>query len=92
VLGMVALQPKVPADGPVQIMLRPEQIALVAPGAGVSARTLSSVFHGDYALVTVAVGDTTLELRLSAFGDYSGPLHLGVSGPGMAFARVTSPG
>jgi iron(III) transport system ATP-binding protein len=85
VLGDLMMQKEAPA-GPVQIMLRPEQIALVAPGQGVKAMPLSSIFHGDYSLVTVAIGDTRLELRLSPFGDYTQPLHLGVNGSGMAFA------
>ena len=86
VLGDLTVQQAAPAQGRVQIMLRPEQIALVAPGRGIEARPLSSVFHGDYSLVTVAIGDTRLELRLSPFGDYTQPLHLGVNGSGMAFA------
>jgi iron(III) transport system ATP-binding protein len=86
VLGALALQQGAPTHGSFRVMLRPEQIVLVAAGEGVPAKPLSSVFHGDYSLVTVAVGDTRLELRLSAFGDYSGGLHLGVNGSGVAFA------
>jgi iron(III) transport system ATP-binding protein len=84
-LGAVALQPAAPG-GRVQVMLRPEQIALAPPGQGISAQALASVFRGDHALVTVALGDVRLDLRLSAFDEVDGAVHLLVNGPGMAFA------
>jgi iron(III) transport system ATP-binding protein len=84
-LGIVPLQSAGP-EGRVQVMLRPEQIALAAAGQGVAAQALSSVFRGDHALVTVALGDIRLDVRLSAFDEVADTLTLRVNGPGMAFA------
>jgi iron(III) transport system ATP-binding protein len=84
-LGIVPLQSDGP-EGRVQVMLRPEQIALAAVGQGVVAKALSSVFRGDHALVTVALGDIKLDVRLSAFDEVAETLNLRVNGPGMAFA------
>ena len=83
-LGTVALQPGAP-EGAVQVMLRPEQIVLTEAGQGVAARTLSSVFRGDHALVGVALGEIRLDVRLSAFDEVAETLRLRVNGPGMAF-------
>ena len=80
-LGPVGLQPGAP-EGTVTVMLRPEQIVA---GEGVEARVLSSVFRGDHALVTVALGDLTLDVRLSAFDEVGETVRLRVHGPGMGF-------
>ncbi len=71
--------------GPVQVMLRPEQIVLGAPGDGVAARKLGAVFQGDHTVVTVGIGPVRLELRLALVDDLSDTLHLRVAGPCMAF-------
>ncbi|HEV2675238.1 MAG TPA: ABC transporter ATP-binding protein [Aliidongia sp.] len=84
-LGTVALQPGAPS-GPIRVMLRPEQVTLGPADHGVAVRPLSSVFRGDHALVTVAIGDTTLDLRLNPFDDYADTLALRVNGACMAFA------
>jgi len=81
-LGPVSLQPGAP-EGAIQVMLRPEQITV---GGGVEARVLASVFRGDHALVTVALGDFGLDVRLSAFDPVGETVRLGVHGPGMGFA------
>ena len=83
VLGPVALAAA--ASGRCRVMLRPEQVGLAAAGEGVAAEVLSTAFRGDHALVTVALGQTRLDLRLSALEEIGRQIRLKVSGPAVAF-------
>jgi iron(III) transport system ATP-binding protein len=86
-LGALEMYPGPQVGTVVRAMLRPEQIVVVTPGNGVAARNLSAEFRGDHTLVTVAIGDTRLELRLAVAGSLAETLHLRVTGPCTAFAK-----
>jgi iron(III) transport system ATP-binding protein len=85
-LGQVELQKDAPRSGKVRVMVRREQIVIAPPGTGVPARALRTAFRGDHTLVTVAVGDTELDIRLPRPEDATEGLCLAVRGPCMAFA------
>jgi iron(III) transport system ATP-binding protein len=87
VLGSLAMQCGAPRHGPVQVMLRPEQIVPAAAGEGVAARTHGTVFRGDHSLVTAEVGGTAIELRLGSACAPPDALHLRVNGRCMAFTQ-----
>jgi iron(III) transport system ATP-binding protein len=57
-LGEVALDPEAPtADGPVQVVLRPEQLGLVEAPLGVEAIVRKHRYHGHDAMTHVEVGN-----------------------------------
>jgi iron(III) transport system ATP-binding protein len=90
VLGRIPLMPDGGVtEGDARIMLRPEQIVPTLAGQGVAVQRIGSMFRGDHALVTVAVGGVELRLRVSGLMDACGPLYLQVVGTGVAFRRKT---
>ena len=71
------------AAGPVQVMLRPDQVALVGPGEGVPARVVGTAFQGDHSILQVTVGDVTMALRVS--GAVAAEVHLRTTGACVVF-------
>ena len=52
------------ADGPVQVMLRPEQLRWSEGAAGVAAQVLHHSFRGDHTVVGLVANGLTLRLRM----------------------------
>ena len=78
------------AAGPVQAMLRPEQVVIAPPGEGIPARRVATAFRGDHSLVTVEIAGIRLDLRLNVPDDLPEMVTLRVVGPCVAFP-VTPP-
>ena len=85
-LGVLDLAAARPATGPVQVLVRPEQISRTAPGQGVALQILHRVFRGDYTLAMVTNGSEQLELPLGLQDGTPDLLHLRVEGACTAFA------
>ena len=87
VLGRLPLDRPV-ADGPVDVLLRPEQLRL-GPGEQPAARVLSTTYFGHDALVALALGEVRLLSRVSGLeAPVEGTMvDLTVVGPVRAFPR-----
>ena len=85
-LGPVALHPGTPESGPVEIMLRPDQLVCVEPGRGVAAQVSRTAFRGDHTVVTVVCDGVPLDLPLRLLSDAPSLVHLRIDGACMAYA------
>ena len=64
-LGPLALQPPAAGlQGPVQVMLRPEQVGWSHDGQGVTAQVLQRSFRGDHTVVSLSANGLSLRLRM----------------------------
>ncbi len=84
-LGPVALHPNTPERGPVEIMLRPDQLVCVEPGEGITAAVSATAFRGDHTVVTVACGGAPLDLPLRLRSTAPELVHLRIHGACMAY-------
>jgi iron(III) transport system ATP-binding protein len=80
-------------DGPGTVLLRPEQVALVAPGApgAVSGRVIETAFYGPSARVELAVGPLILVARTHGFHGIPPPgaeVGVAIVGESLAFERL----
>ncbi|RZK90383.1 MAG: ABC transporter ATP-binding protein [Methylobacterium sp.] len=84
-LGPVSLHPGTPDSGPVDIMLRPDQLVCVQPGGGMAMRVSGTAFRGDHTVVTVTCGDASLDLPLRLVSAAPDLIHLRIDGACMAY-------
>ncbi len=85
-LGTVALHAGSPENGPVEVLLRPDQLVCTEPGqGGVAMRVSDAVFRGDHSVVTVMGGDGAIELPLRLLEAAPKVIHLRVDGDCMAY-------
>ncbi len=90
-LGRLPLRTPV-ADGPAEVMVRPEQIAIVPDsGTGVAARVLGCTYYGkDVAIRLQLAGDdaiVTARIPGHALPAPTGSVTITVSGPAIAYSR-----
>ena len=85
VMGLIQLHPGGPASGPARILLRPDQITPAA--TGIPARILRRAFHGNHNQLTIAVGNTTLEIPVPSLNPAAEVLNLAVMGKAKAVPR-----
>jgi len=96
-LGLLTLAAPAP-DGPVDIMVRPEQIKIRADGGGVAARVRDVTFYGHDAMVRLHLADTPELASVTArvFGHavpvVGSTARLSVEGNVIAFPRVDGRG
>ena len=86
-LGTVALQAGSPESGPVEVLLRPDQLVCTGPEqGGVAARVSGAAFRGDHSVVTIECGGGQLDLPLRVVGVVPELIHLRVEGRCMAYS------
>jgi len=93
-LGKLATRVGDPADGPVQVVVRPEQVSISsvgderpAPANAVTGTVVSRSYFGHDGLVRVAVGDVVVACRTAAgeLPPRGTEVHVWVTSPVMAF-------
>ncbi len=84
-LGPVSLHPGTPDSGPVDVMLRPDQLVCAQPGDGMAVPVSGAAFRGDHTVVTIMCGDAPLELPLRLVSAAPDLVHLRIDGACMAY-------